>query len=703
METAIKIDPQLNARTVGPTKDQQEQFDVRESIDMETPAGWSAFLKGLYNRTEAYFAKIRRRQYYATCFVLGDQWRTHRFPGLAEATFNSIGPFCHIIASNMTDSQMTIQVSPKFWDRDDMSECWNAILADFATEENVVGKNYDLVFQSHVKGYGVVKIGHDKDKAIPVTYDVISPFRYMAEPGARRPDTDANYHIHWEWMTAASIRDRWPDDWKKLNPESPLGRGLDDEYQVTTEIGGNKDYMRVVKVVEFYIRYGSDEREAIPQKVIDEELTDEKGQLGEGVKPFVIIDQHHDKHIEGHEAFIEEAKAMLRQQIASQIAERTALPQEGQPPPQMPGDEELSQAAEQMPSVRMARAHIKEHEELKEQNPDGTRPRYNGWRRTITAGKDFEILEDTSTPYLDEDNKGVHPFHILPTLQTAGDIYGLSTVELAMSSQESKNRLASRIEDHTAYSSNPILVLDATRCPYDPDQIMSMPGIIIPVDYDVDKAMKWLNPPPLGPEVFGHMGQIDGQLALITGVSDVERGEYPRMERASSPFVQQLAQHSRARWRAYQREYENFMRRVGRAIIQRIQQFMTAETQVRIPGQDVRMRTVNRYQQNLGILNDLSRGRWDVTVELVPLSSLTDEAKLARGIQLFSVTNPLGVAALDGQGLAEYVKMPEIHRAWERQLQARQQQMEQGITPGKGKGAEQADTTKPAAQGGQVA
>lgn len=742
METGLKIDSNLQATSVGPTKDQQEQFDVRESIDMDTGKGWSAFLKGLYGRTESYFQKIRRRQYFATCFVYGDQWRTHRFPGLAEATFNSIGPFCHIISSNMTDSQMTWQVSPKFWDRDEMAECWNAILEDFTIDENVIGKNYELVFQSHVKGYGIVKIGHDKSKVIPATYDVISPFRYMAEPGARRPDTDANYHIHWEWLTAASVRDRWPKKWKdKFSYEPPLRRSWEDEYQVATEIGGNKDYMRVVKVCEFYIRYGSDERENIPEKVTKEEMVDERGQLQEGLKPFVIIDQHHDKHIEGHKGFIEETKGQLRQMVASQIAQASALPQGGQqapgmqqgpqqgprqapqgPPqgpqqaqgpqqgpqggqqaPQMPSDEELDRVAEQMPAIKMARAHITEHEEMKEENPNNTRPRFNGWRRTITAGPDFEILEDGPTPYLDEDSRGVHPFFILPTLQTAGDIYGLSTVELAMPTQESKNRLASRIEDHTAYSSNPIMVLDVTRCPYDPDQIMSMPGIIIPVDYDVDKAMKWLNPPPLGPEVFGHMNQVDGQLALITGVSDAERGEYPRMERASSPFVQQLVQHSRARWRAYQREYENFMRRVGRAVIQRIQQFMTAETQIRIPGQDVRMRTLNRYQQGLGILNDLSRGRWDVGVELVPLSSLTDEAKLARGIQLFSTHNPLGIAALDGQGLAEYVKMPEIHRAWERQLEERMKMAQQGIQAGTGGGQQQTDTTKPAAQGGQTA
>ena len=646
----------------------------------------SEMLRQLYDYTKAFHEPIFQRQSDAIRFKNGDQWAYNRPPGYSMITLNKVGPQCDIIASNITEPEWIWQTAPCHAGVDDMVKIFNAILDKAAMQDSITTHNWGLMEQALSKSYGMVKLSHDPDRQIPTHYEVLTPTEYMGEPGVKRPDIDGAFHIHTAIKTAKQVRDIWPDKWDKV--EYATMQDLDDptRYQVVDERSGEKSNTHVIEVKEFWIK--DDRMEPIPEKVTKAKIDSEHAMFNSGRPIYPMLQENHQEHMDVHNQYLLDVRADLERQLAEmqdQLAEMEMMA--GQPEMGAEGQQQQEQppTIEELfnndPRVILGRVHIKRHENLFPQNPDAERTKYNGWRHIIALGPGYYVVHNGATPYKDNLGRGKVHFYALSCIDSATDYFGLSVVEKAMEPQEISNLAYSKIFDHLTHVANGI-ILDVTRLAIPPNQIRGGPGGIIPVRGKPSEIAAPMVRQSIDPIILHMLNIADEQISLTTGVSEIHMGGYPSMERASQPMISSVAHLAEARWRAYHRQYADFMKKTGNGMLEIIQQFMTEQAQIRISqGVNNEYEVVNRAVMspdgNVTFVNDLSVGRFDVELQLKPMSSLTDDAKTEMAIKLFTLANAQGYSILDETGFAEMVEDPIIRESAIRQMKARQEAAEE--------------------------
>ncbi len=667
------------------TKAEAKAYNLEDATDLAT------FGKQLHETCRGFYKPIHDRHQRAWDFYIGKQWRVYRRRGLAMVVFNIVGPHMDIIAANLTDSQIVFQVIPmtKEPPTNELSEIWSEVLRQACEQDRFTVQMYGALLDSLVKGYAVFKVTHDTDRMIPTRIEVIDPYNYMGEPGVRRPDLDGNYHWHSEWMTALQVRDMFPKKWQKLT-YAPAGHESDeDAYEIINERGGDMDYTHMVLIHELYLR--TDALEPIPDDVTEDELNSEHEEFQRIKPPRVILEQDHPVHIPAHQAQVVEIENKLREMARQMAQQGKAVSQEtGQPMSEEELEAAIQQAIAANPIIKFINKHNKEHDEMLEDNPDGKRLKYNGWRRVVFGGPNFLVLDDDETPYTDEEGRGTHPFCIMTTQDTATDIYQWSVLERCMSLQEMVNLWMSRFTDYLGLFATPYVVINVDAITIDTNQIVPIAGAIVPVQGNPSEVFQWVVPPPLSNEIIKGFYVNVKHIETITGVSDVEMGAYPPMERASEPMLQQLKQAGRARWREYQRELEDVLQRIGKKLMPVIQKYMTEQMQMRVGGLENNFKVLNEEIEdkdgNLTFLNDMSAGRYDVRIRLTPLTMLTPEAKLQRAMQLYTAANPVtGITIYDLEAVAEDTEDATVRKSVDRQKekQAQAEQMQQQEAAGK--------------------
>ena len=640
-------------------------------------------LRQLYDYVEDYHDPIFQRQSIAMRFKNGDQWGYSRPVGYSMITLNKIGPHCDIISSNITEGEWIWQTSPCHSGVDDMVKIFNSLLEKAAMQDSVTTRNWGLMEQALAKGYGMVKLSHDPDRQIPTHYEVLTPTEYMGEPGVRRPDIDGALHIHTAIKTAKQVRELWPDKWNKI--EYAAMQDLDEptKYEVVDERGGSKDNTHVVEVKEFWIR--DDRMEPIPEKDTQGQIGSEHTMFNSGRPIYPMLQENHQKHIDGHNKYLIGVREDIEKQIAeieAQLAELEAMNE------QAPGQEQQQQQPPDIdeifnndPRVILARVHIKRHENLSPQNPDGERSKYNGWRHIIAAGPDYYVMHSGPTPYKDDLGRGKVHFYALPCIDSATDYFGLSIVEKAMEPQEILNLSYSKIFDHLTHVANGI-ILDVRGLAMPPNQIRAAPGGILLVRGNPREVASPMPRESIDPIVLHMLSVAEEQISLTSGVSEIHMGGYPPMERASQPTISSVAHLAEARWRAIHRQYAGFLRVVGKGLLEIIQQFMSEQAQVRIAkGVKAEYEIVNRAVMSpdgsVTFANDLSLGEFDVDVQLKPMSAMTDDVKTETAIKLYTLGTPKGDTVLDETGFAEMVEDPIVRESTIRQMDAKKKAAEE--------------------------
>ena len=640
--------------------------ETQEALNIGTTYDISDFGKKLHEYCRQFHYPIYLRHESAYLFYLGDQWRVYRRSGLAMPVFNIVGPHIDIIASNLTDSSIVFQTAPKNPEDATMTKIHNEVLRIACEQDSLPVRIYGHIVNSLVKGYSVAKVTHDPARLVPTRIDFINPYSYMGEPGVRRPDLDGTYHWHSEPYTAMQIREMYPDDWQKVKYNDSMGSSTGiNEFIAERE--GDYNYTHMAYIHELYIR--TNETEKIPAKVTKLELAGERQEIERAKAPRVIVEQDHKAHLEDHQAQYEEIVQQLQQQLAQAVMQGQV--------PQEQAEQVLSEAVEKNPILNLILKHSEEHALMQEDNPHGERLKYKGWRRTVFGGDEFVVLDDGPTPYVDEEDRGIHPFLIMATPETGTDIYQWSILERCMTLQEMLNLWLGKFQDHLSLCACPMLALDVTRVEIDPNQITALAGSVIPVSGDPREIMYWIQPPQIAGQLIQNTYQMMKQIELITGVSDVELGAYPNMERASEPMIRQLKEAGRARWREYQRELRDFLTRLGHKLMMVIQANMTEQTQLRIGATQDSFTIVNQKQEGLATrLNDMTVGAFDVRIKLQPLESLTPDAKLQRALALFTSANPQGFAPYDLQAVSEESEDPIMAESVQRQMKMMQQMMQ---------------------------
>lgn len=645
-------------------------ISTAEATNLAGSQDLSTFGKNLHSQCRLFMQPVYERHDRAYRFYLGDQWRYMRRRGLSMAVYNIVGPHMDIIASNLTDSQIVFQVSAKNAEDSPMVDIWNEVLRQACEQDSLYVRVYGLLIDVLVKGYGIFKVCHDEKRSIPTSIEIIDPYNYKGEPGVRRPDIDGNYHWHSEWMTAMQVREMYPDKWQLIKYAQAGQTSYDNAYEFLTERSGDLNYTHMALIHELYIR--TNETERIPAKVTKDELINEKLSFEEMRPPEVILEQDHKAHQKAHQAHVEQIIGKLQQMLMQAV-------KQGEVPPEQ-AEQILQEAITTNPIIRMIAKHNEEHDEYAVDNPRGNREKYNGWRRVVYGGPDWVVLDDGPTPYTDEVGRGIHPFVILTSPATGTDIYEFSVLERCMALQELANLWISKFQDHLGLCATPFLIYNADVITLEPNQLTALAGSVIPCMGDVEKAAKWLQPPQISNQLVQNYFQLQRQIELITGVSDVELGAYPQMERASAPMIGALKEASRARWREYQREFQDGLTRVTKKLMLVIQQYMDEQMQLRIgkvgDAYELLNIPIEDERGNLTRLNDMTRGVFDVRIKLAPLSSLTPEAKLQRAIALFTAANPQGVAIYDLEAVAEESEDPVMIKSVERQKQLQMAQMQ---------------------------
>lgn len=632
----------------------------------------SAFGKRLHEYCRDFMWPVYNRHSRAYRFYLGDQWRTYRRRGLAMPVFNIVGPHMDVIASNLTDSEITFQCAPKNPEDADMCMIWDELLRQACEQDSFSVRVYGHIVDSLVKGYGVAKIVNDDERAVPVGIDFIDPYNYMGEPGVRRPDINGNYHWHSEWMTAMEVREIYGDKYKKLIYTDPATSHTNIPSEFDSERSGDHAYTRMALIKELYIR--TNETEKIPADITKAEIDSEYEELSRAKTPRVVLEQNHNEHLRLHQAQMMEVIDKLGQMITQAVTE-------GQIPPDE-ADTVLQDAIAKNPIILLIAKHNEEHEEMLEDNPDGRREKYNGWMRVVYGGENFEVLDGPeATSYVDEEGRGIHPYVIMTTPYTGTDIYSWSVLERCMNLQEMINLWLGKFQDHLSLCSSPMLAIDVTRVSLEPNQMTALAGSIIPTMGNPREVLHWIQPPMFSGQLIQNFYQMMKQIELITGVSDVELGAYPNMERASQPMIRELKEASRARWREYQREFKDFLTRIFRRVMLVIQKNMTEQMQLRMGKTNNEFALLNEIGEdvdgNMTRLNDLSIGQFDIRVMLTPLTSLSPDSKLQRALSLFTATNAQGIAVYDLQAVAEDSEDAIIQKSVERQMQMQQMMMQQ--------------------------
>jgi len=545
-----------------------------------------------------------------------------------------------------------------------MTDIHNEVLRIACEQDSLPVRLYGHIVDALVKGYSIAKITHDPDRVVPSRIDFVDPYNYMGEPGVRRPDIDGTYHWHTEPMTAMQVRELYPDDWRKLKYSSQSSRDIFLNEELISEREGDYNYTYMTYIHELYIR--CDQTEKIPADVTRAELEQEREELKAMKTPRVVLEQDHDAHVDDHEALYQEIVSELQQMAMGLVAQGKIAPEEA--------ETGLREAIAKNPILEGILKHNEEHAEMRVDNPRGHRPKYNGWRRIVFGGEDFYVLDDESTPYTDEEGRGIHPYIIMTSPETGTDIYQWSVLERCMSLQEMLNLWLGKFQDFIGLCSCPMMGLNVNMVEFDPNQITALAGGIIPVSGDPREAIFWVQPPQISGELIRNTYQMMKQIELITGVSEVELGAYPPMERASEPMLQQLKQAGRARWREYQREEQDFLVRLGHKLLMVIQANMTEQAQLRIGATDDSFVIVNEKQEGKPTrLNDMTVGAFDVRIKLTPLTSLTPESKLQRAMMLFTAANPQGIAPYDIIAVAEESEDPVMMKSAQRQTQMMQQ------------------------------
>jgi hypothetical protein len=638
-----------------------------EAVDQAEPVDLSDFGKKLHENCRLFMWPVYNRHERAWRFYLGDQWRVYRRSGLAMPTFNIVGPHIDIIASNLTDSQIVFQTAPKNPEDAKMTKIHNEVLRIACEQDSLPVVAYGHIVDSLVKGYSVAKVTHDPGRLVPSRIEFIDAYNYMGEPGVRRPDVDGTYHWHSEWMTKMQVRELYPDKYDNFEYSSGAyyQSGSADEIEVERE--GDYSYTHMARIHELYIR--NDQTEPIPADITRKELADEREEFERLKCPRVVLEQDHAEHNADHSAHYDEVVAKLQQLAARAVAQGQVSPEQA--------EQEVQRAIATNPILEAILKHIEEHDKMAEDNPRGHRPKYNGWRRVVFGGENFYVLDDGPTPYTDEEGRGIHPFVIMTSPETGTDIYQWSVLERCMSLQEMFNLWLGKFQDFISLCSCPMMGLNVNMIEIDPNQITALAGGIIPVNGDPREAIFWVQPPQISGNLIQNTYQMMKQIELITGVSDVELGAYPTMERASEPMIRQLKEAGRARWRQYQREMQDFLRRLGHKLLLVIQANMTEQTQLRIGATDDAFVIINQKVQGRPTrLNDMTVGAFDVRIKLQPLQSLTPEAKLQRALMLFTAANPQGLAPYDLQAVADESEDPIMAESVQRQMQLMAQMAE---------------------------
>jgi hypothetical protein len=260
-------------------------------------------------------------------------------------------------------------------------------------------------------------------------------------------------------------------------------------------------------------------------------------------------------------------------------------------------------------------------------------------------GKTF-LLDPTPMPY----DFGI-PFVMLRNYDVPDQFYPMGDLEAIESLQEELNLTRTQMVNHRKRYARKYLYHERSFGPEGREALESdTDGRFVPVvdeNRNLADVVIPLAQVPFAPEIYNHSSIIEGDINVVSGVSEYARGQMPEVRRTATE-ASIIADAGNARASDKLAKIELFIGYVARKIIQLMQQYMTQEQMVRITGK-------NDQKLYVAYTRDDILGEYDYSVEGGSTQPMNETARRQQAISLMNAIGPLVGTVIDPTELARHV------------------------------------------------
>jgi hypothetical protein len=256
------------------------------------------------------------------------------------------------------------------------------------------------------------------------------------------------------------------------------------------------------------------------------------------------------------------------------------------------------------------------------------------------------LLDPVSMPY----DFGI-PFVMLRNYDVPDQFYPMGDLEAIESLQEELNMTRTQMVNHRKRYARKYLYHERSFGPEGREALESdTDGRFVPV-VDENRSLSDVVIPlaqvPLAPEIYNHSAIIEGDINVVSGVSEYARGQMPEVRRTATE-ASIIADAGNARASDKLAKIELSIGYVARKVIQLLQQYMTREQMVRITGKDDKRFFVAYTRDDI-------LGEYDYSVEGGSTQPMNETARRQQAISLMNAVGPLVGTVIDPFELARHV------------------------------------------------
>ena len=256
------------------------------------------------------------------------------------------------------------------------------------------------------------------------------------------------------------------------------------------------------------------------------------------------------------------------------------------------------------------------------------------------------LLDPTPMPY----DFGI-PFVMLRNYDVPDQFYPMGDLEAIESLQEELNQTRTQMVNHRKRYARKYLYHERSFGPEGREALESdTDGRFVPVvdeNRNLGDVVIPLAQVPLAPDIYNHSSIIEGDINVVSGVSEYARGQMPEVRRTATE-ASIIADAGNARASDKLAKIELFIGYVARKIIQLMQQYMTQEQMVRISGK-------NDQKFYVAYTRDDILGEYDYSVEGGSTQPMNETARRQQAISLMNAIGPLVGVVIDPTELARHV------------------------------------------------
>ena len=256
------------------------------------------------------------------------------------------------------------------------------------------------------------------------------------------------------------------------------------------------------------------------------------------------------------------------------------------------------------------------------------------------------LLDPTPMPY----DFGI-PFVMMRNYDVPDQFYPMGDLEAIESLQEELNQTRTQMVNHRKRYARKYLYHERSFGPEGREALESdTDGRFVPVvdeNRNLGDVVIPLAQVPLAPEIYNHSSIIEGDINVVSGVSEYARGQMPEVRRTATE-ASIIADAGNARASDKLAKIELFIGSVARKIIQLLQQYMTQEQMVRITGK-------NDQRLYVAYTRDDILGEYDYSVEGGSTQPMNETARRQQAISLMNAIGPLVGVVIDPVELARHV------------------------------------------------